>query len=229
MGTETVTHPSRFNTDVLDAMVPTLLGWDLPIHDPFAGTGERLGALATRLGLTFSGTEIEPEFIVDFRVVPGDATRAESYPFWRHCVVTSPVYPNGMADHFHAQDTSKRHTYRQALAETIGHDRELHGHNMGRYGPRGGKEAARAHWALASMAVLHWPDHVLVNVKDFIIAGTTYQVVNRWRLLLQGAGYAITTINVPVRGQGFGANRDARVDYETILVGERIPTNQEDT
>jgi hypothetical protein len=58
--------------------------WDLPVHDPFAGTGERLGALCDTLGLTFTGTEIEPEFARDRRVHAGDSAEAGTY-LGHHC------------------------------------------------------------------------------------------------------------------------------------------------
>src|SRR5690606_14377285 len=96
----------------------------------------RLGELCDRLGLVFTGTELEPEFIADPRVRPGDSTMAQTYPAHEHAVVTSPAYPNGMTDHFRARDASRRHTYRQALATVLGHDRPLHPNNMGRWGNR---------------------------------------------------------------------------------------------
>lgn len=103
----TAAHPARWSPQIIDVLRTELAGapW---VHDPFAGTGERLGALCDEIGVEFSGTELEEAFIVDPRVVPGDSRDNRTYPrlpwpaigwgpYW---IVTSPVYPNGMADHF---------------------------------------------------------------------------------------------------------------------------------
>ena len=54
----------RWTPGILDAIAPVIADLGLPVHDPFAGTGERLGRLCDRLGLPFTGREIEPEFLV---------------------------------------------------------------------------------------------------------------------------------------------------------------------
>ena len=106
-----VHHPARYSAVLLDTIRPALAGAP-HVHDPFAGTGERLGALCDELGVTYSGTEIEPSFIVDPRVRQGDSRRWPTYPpFWPvqpgsapervpYWIATSPVYANGMADNF---------------------------------------------------------------------------------------------------------------------------------
>ena len=138
----TVQHPARYSPEVLEVfrfLIPRLTR----VHDPFAGTGERLGRVADDRPWFFTGTELEEAFIVDHRVAQGDATDPDSYPWPVACgacgdpdpvpaapcgshvlrpytVVTSPVYPNGMADDFvsSAADTSERKTYRHAKAAT---------------------------------------------------------------------------------------------------------------
>lgn len=94
-----MTHPARYSAVLLDALRPILAAAP-HVHDPFAGTGERLGALCDELGVSFTGTEIEPEFAEDRRVMVGDSRDAGTYPRLPHWIVTSPVYPNGMADNF---------------------------------------------------------------------------------------------------------------------------------
>jgi hypothetical protein len=215
-----VSHPARYTPAILEAVVPVLTQWGLPIHDPFSGTGERLGALCDQLGLTFTGTEIEPEFIVDGRVRPGDSTQPASYPTRTCCIVTSPTYPNGMADHFRARDGSRRHTYRQALATTTGSDRELHPHNSGRYTVRHGAQAEARYWQLMHRAVAHWPARVVVDLSDFITAGRTYPLVDKWIALLVDYGYEIADpIEVETPRQRHGANGEARAETEAILIG----------
>jgi hypothetical protein len=219
-----VDHPARFSTELLPALAKPLADWRLPVHDCFAGTGERLGHLCDELGLPFTGTEIEHPFIVDARVRRGDSTEARAYPTGEYVVATSPSYPNGMADHFKASDVSKRNTYRAALARTIGYDRELHPNNTARYNNRRGERIERQYWHLMRQAVAHWPDHVVVNVKDHYYtrdgAEQLYPTVAKWIELLESYGYAVARDDVKTPGQQFGANRH-RVETEAVLVCER--------
>lgn len=101
-------HPAPYSPEVLAAFTGLFgryLDGPVLVHDPFAGTGERLGGLCDTLGLPFSGTELAEAFIVDPRVRQGDSTLKGTYPRRKHWVVaTSPVYPNGIADDFHAQE-----------------------------------------------------------------------------------------------------------------------------
>ena len=228
----TKAHPAQFSGIILEHIAPIIDGWDLPVHDPFAGTGVRLGRLCDSLHLPFTGTELEPEFIVDPRVLQGDSTEARSYPIsfdrvttdrLSYVIVTSPSYPNGMADHFRARDQSERHTYRQAIANIRGEDRELHEHNMGRYSARAGRKAMELHMDIARRCVAHWPDRAIVNVSDFIVAGEVFDYAQRWvELLEDDHGYEIVmNLAVATPRQRHGANGAARVDHETILVAVR--------
>lgn len=213
----------RWTQAILDALATVIAAWGLPVHDPFAGEGERLGLLCDHLGVPFSGTEIEPEYILDPRVRPGDSTQSDSYPAWEHVVVTSPAYPNGWTDHFHARDASRRHTYRQALAVLLGHDRPLHPNNMGRYGFRQGKRAEAKHYRIAAAAVRWWPPHVAVNVSDFIHHhDQVHAVVGPWVNLLGAAGYHVADpVPVATPRQRHGANGRVRVEHEHILIASR--------
>jgi hypothetical protein len=216
-----VTHPARWTPAILDAIEPVIVDLGLPVHDPFAGTGERLGALCDKVALPFTGTEIEAPFIIDPRVKQGDSSDPATYPPHPHVVVTSPVYPNGMADHFRARDTSKRHTYRQALATILGYDQPLHANNMGRYAgrTRRGMASERRHFDIARRCIVHWPDHVIVNVKDVITKTEVVPVVELWKELLVTRAYEVVDeIKVATPGQRNGANSDARADHEMVLV-----------
>lgn len=227
-----MSHPAKFSPQILDALRPIIENLGLHVHDPFAGTGERLGALCDRVGVPFSGTELEPEYIVDPRVKPGNSTKPDAYPWhcWpgqdiRDCVVvTSPVYPNGMTDHFEAKDGSRRHTYRQGLAAIRGSDRPLHVDNMGRYGNahRRSWASQAAHFDIAHRCVTWWPQLAVVNVKD--VKATRYEVpvVGLWRALLDEHGYRIVEqVDVDCPGHRDGANGDLRADHEAVLVAER--------
>lgn len=240
-----MSHPARFSKEVIDVMVEILQGCHkmdaavghrvtpFHLHDPFAGTGERLWDLAQRIDPPgwISGTEIEAEFIVNKWIRQGDATDASTYPTWPYVIVTSPSYPNGMSDSWDAQDGSKRKTYRSALKQITGVDRELHDHNMGRYGYRGtGQDSPKRaqYWNIASTAVANWggASMVLVNVSDFIWSRngveTIEPVTNQWANLLSRHGWVNQTqCPVGTRRMKFGANRDVRVDVECVLVGTR--------
>jgi hypothetical protein len=213
-----VKHPARWSPQILDAVGPVIEKVGLPVHDPFAGTGERLGALCDRLGLAFTGTELEPEFILDPRVQWGDSTDTSTYPDDVHLIVTSPAYPNGMCDHFEARDTSRRHTYRHSL------DRPLHVNNMGRYSTRGGSAVKEAmHFGIAERCVRYWPNCAVVNVKDFVAKGKVYPVVATWRGLLSEAGFTVMReLEVRAPGQRHGANGRLRVAHEVILLAKRL-------
>jgi hypothetical protein len=216
-------HPAKWSPEILAVIAPVIRARRLPVHDPFAGTGDRLGQLCAQLGLTFTGTEIEPEFARDSRVRAGDSTDPATYPQHEYVIVTSPAYPNGMSDHFKASNVTGRHTYRQALTQTIGYDRPLHPNNMGRYGIRYGQHALDRHYDIARQCVQHWPDHVIVNVSDFIMRRTErVHVVDQWISILETAGYTITeVIPITTPRQRHGANADARVDHEAVLIATR--------
>lgn len=243
-----MSHPARYSKEVVDTLVGLLQSLNamdkavgrrpgIWIHDPFAGTGERLYEIASRLDppAEYSGTEIEKEFIVMRRtsyggVYHGDATNPQSYPTWPYVIVTSPAYPNGMADSWAAQDPSKRKNYRAALREITGEDRELHPNNQGRYGYRGttAKSKKRVeYWRIAREAVTNWDKAslVIVNVSDFIYSKRgvdhTEPVVQEWADLLQEFGWLTYRVPVGTRRMRHGANSDKRVPAEWILVGSR--------
>jgi hypothetical protein len=147
-----------------------------------------------------------------------------------YTIVTSPVYPNGMADDFvsSATDGSTRRTYRHAKAELTGQrDAKLHERNMGRWGYRGRSLTSSArmmYWHLAERAVVCWDaERALVNVSDFIEGkGVVTPVVRPWCELLVRHGWRIEqTVEVPTRRMRNGANRDARVEHEVIIDARR--------
>jgi hypothetical protein len=212
-------HPAQWSAEILKAMTPALVMLNMAVHDPFAGTGVRLGALCKSLGLTFTGTEMVREFIVDERVKPGDSTTLDGYPAQPYAIVTSPVYPNGMADHFKAAEPETRHTYRQALHRLRGEDSPLSERNMGRWSIRSGTKAFERYATLASCAISWWyPSVALVNVSDFYVGDDIFPLVRFWRELLGHAGYKFAAdIEVKTRRQGHGANGKRRVDHETVL------------
>lgn len=220
-------HPAPFSAEVLDVIEEHGPGARVDrrlirVHDPFAGDGVRLGALCDRMGWTFSGTELERPFIVDRRVVQGNACDRSTYPRGRFVIVTSPVYPNGIADHFNAQDDSERRTYRTARAKITGRDRPLHYDNQGRYGYRGSglTSPTRAmYWNIAGRAVACWSraEAIYLNVSDFPVGNRVEPLVNQWCVLIEGLGWTIEWARqVSTPRYRNGANRTNRVDGEVV-------------
>lgn len=240
-------HPARFSPEIVARIREILLErhpfdeiWNRPIlHDPFAGTGERLAEIARTddVGFSYSGTECELEFIHEDhlgKIVWGDATIGRTYPSparpW--IIVTSPVYPNGMADHWKAKDGSIRKTYFAAKRKLSGDpDAELHHNNMGRFGYRGTKRGGRSrkrdgYWRVAREASAHWgcADYLIVNVSDFLHSnGAVEPLVADWiELLTEERGWVLgQAIEVETQRMGLGENRNERAPTETILVFER--------
>lgn len=217
-----MSHPAPYSPEVLDKLA-RLVPVGTRVHDPFAGEGLRLGKRADEIGWTFTGTEIEAPFIEDDRVRVGNALDPATYPTGRYCIVTSPVYPNGIADNFNAQDGSRRRTYRAALAKLTGMDRELHPDNQGRWGYRGTSIASTrraVYWNLATRAVACWSgaDAVFLNVSDFTAKDRTEPVVDGWAGVLRSNGWRIVKAHpVKTRRWRDGANSDKRVDGEVVL------------
>lgn len=222
-------HPAPFSAEVLDAMRAILAaghddGKIKRVHDPLAGEGVRLGALCDEIGLTFSGTEIEAPFIIDPRVKHGDSTKRGTYPRGPFVIATSPVYPNGMADDFHAQDSSERRTYRSARAAIVGKDERLHQNNQARWGYRGTplhSNARAMYWRLADKLVDCWgrSSMALVNVSDFYSGNRREAVVDGWVRTLHAHGFTISHVHeVETKRYRNGAGRANRVEAEALII-----------
>jgi hypothetical protein len=226
-------HPARFSGAIVDKLREVLLARaPIPyIFDPFAGTGERLAEL---LGDDFEGggIELHNHFIVNRKLVKvGDATKAKCYPRRPFVVVTSPVYPNGMAESWNVSpgDTSTRNTYSGALAKLGGLPKP---NDMGVFGYRGTKRDGRslrraAYWSLAGEAVACWTASpctgIFLNVSDFLSGGVVEPLVQDWRALLREHGWKIThTYKVRTPRHKGNEHADQRLDYESILVAVRL-------
>jgi hypothetical protein len=215
-------NPAPYSDEIIAAferMIPRLVEPGLVVHDPFAGDGVKLGALCDRIGYEFTGTDLEhwrvPGGRRDYRMITGDSTDEGTYPEAPFVVVTSPSYNNGVNDHFAPRETSRRLTYR------VNAGRPLHVNNTGRYSGRGSKTAEAEYWRLTSGCVKHWPDLVLVNVKDSYREEKLYPFVSLWRKVLREHGYTVRRRSVKCPGWRYGENHAARVDVEAILIGTR--------
>ena len=86
-------HPSQYSPEVIEAL-RTFIRPGSRVHDPYAGTGVRLGKLCDELQCKFSGTDIERWSVMDRRIKVADANDGRYYPKTAFTVVTSPVYLN---------------------------------------------------------------------------------------------------------------------------------------
>lgn len=209
------THPARFTPAILQAIEPTLARLGLPVHDPFAGEGRRLGALCDRLGLTFTGADIEAWPERDERVAVADSRDAASYPDGPFVVVTSPPYFGNRISTDYANGptpttkTAGRHSYGISLG------RGLADANLARL-CRPTRQAE--HDAFAAAIVQWWPQHVIVNVDS--------PIAEQWEAILASAGYTIVQrldIVTPRLGGGL-AGATKRASAERILLAERAPS-----
>lgn len=215
-----MSHPAQFSKPIIDALRIELEGANKTVFDPFAGLGVRLGELCDELGVPFLGIDIEDWPGRDKRVWLGDATNLISYPYDDFIIVSSPTYPNGISDHFKSNDKSKRFTYRSALGK------DLQENNTGRYSIRGGQKKWDKYWELVSKCVDCWSAKkadAYINIKGFIHKGELVDLPKLWKDLLSQRGYDIVKeIEIPCPGIRMGANREARLDNEVILVGKFV-------
>lgn len=207
------THPARFTPAILQAIEPTLARLALPVHDPFGGEGRRLAALCDRLGLAFTGADIEAWAERDSRVAVDDSRRAGSYPMGEFVVVTSPPYFGNRISTDYANGptpttkTAGRHSYGISLG------RPLDDANLARL-CRPARQAE--HDAFAASIVRWWPQHAIVNVDS--------PIAEQWEAILVGAGYLITQridVATPRLGGGL-AGAEKRAGAERILLAERV-------
>lgn len=225
-------HPARFSKEIITRL-RSILEPGVHLHDPFGGSGVRLGKLADEIGCSFSGTELAPAFIIDPRVVHGDATVRGTYPRKRRWwIVTSPVYPNGIADSWKISDASSRTTYRSRQTEILGEDRDFHENNQARYGYRGtkrdGQSQKRQHyWRIARESVLHWSraERVILNVSDFKHSnGEIEPFTKDWISLMKENGWSLVRhhkVATPRNRKGSKKSQVERMPFESVLVFER--------
>lgn len=220
---ELTKHPAKFTDAILDRANEMLNFMRVPrnsiippiLYDPFAGTGKGVDYFqATGEFCTF-GTELEREWAEQSgRVIVADALAyMREHPASVDIVFTSPAYGNRMADHHDAKDTSKRNTYRHKLGRPLsaGSSAAL----------QWGEEYRRFHldaWSLVA-SMLRPGGYFLLNVKDHIRKGDEQDVPKWHYATCVNLGFLpVETVQVPVRGNGFGQNRDARVEYELLFL-----------
>jgi hypothetical protein len=243
-------HPAQYSDELLPHIKAMLIahwgGWQadrfhsMMLLDPFAGLGIKMAALAREIGgVHFTGVEIEPGYakggVASPYVVRGDSRNLKAVPGIGHFVrfdgaVTSPVYPNGMADNFHQSDSDKsiRRTYVHGLRSVYGKDYELQPGNAAGTNPRRNPHGMlRFHDINEAVydsvfEVLRPGAPFIVNVKD-----TPYMpdFASFTQKMLRCCGFEVKpqTCVVECPGSNFGANQHSGVKapYEHLILARR--------
>jgi len=222
-----VKHPAKFSPSILDVIRDILSTRAVPedalILDPFSGVGRchDLGWPRT------VGVELEMPWC---RVQEGPVVRADStaLPFRAQtfdAAVTSPTYGNRFADKHKAKDGSVRRSYTHDLRTSTGdEDYQLHPGNTG--GMKWGRDYWRVHGAVYDEVwrVLVDGGLFVVNVSDHIKNRKVVRVVDWHRRALAARGFEVVDVlDVETPRLRHGANRDARVDGEAVIVCEKEP------
>jgi hypothetical protein len=230
-------HPAKFSKQVLE-VIADIIPPNVDVLDPMAGVGWPLvNALP---GRRIIGIEIEADWAAAHPCVrQGNAKHlpfADGEYTW---AVTSCTYANRMADSHNAQERCKpcgatgildgepcekcggvgRRVYKRlTYTHQIGH--ELHPENTGRM--QWGKRYRSEHeaiWAELRRVLARNASTFILSISDHIRAKKVVPVTD-WHIeTLEDLGFVlIDKWPVETDRMGFGANRDARVDNEWVLV-----------
>lgn len=208
-----VKHPARFTPALIPVMAGMLRGVTR-VLDPFGGVGG-IFALAPLLpGVEIQAIELEAEWAgCDARIRQGNALALPWAAGYFDAICTSPTYGNRLADHHLARDAARRRSYTHDLG------RPLQADNSGRlhWGPQY-QDFHRRAWTEARR-VLQPGGRFVLNVKDHIRGGEVAPVT-AWHVgALRGLGFRLAEeVRVPCPGMRWGANREARVGYESVLL-----------
>lgn len=128
-------------------------------------------------------------------------------------ICTSPTYGNRMADHFNANDDSKRITYRHFLG------RPLNEQNTGRM--QWGQKYKDKHIRVYKECkrVLKNKGLMIINISNHIRKGKCINVVAWHKRLLTNMGMRLLDeLKIETPRMGFGQNSKNRVQYESLLI-----------
>jgi hypothetical protein len=240
-------HPATFSKALFPYLIEELVGCH-HVLDPFAGVGTiHILADAAGVPRS-TGIELEEEwanadlFASSERVqYIGDARHWVPLIQDFDCVVTSPAYANRMADHHDAKERCKAcggvailvdgcvkcdgKGFRQYKRNTYKHrlGRDLTEGNSGgmQWTGSGGDEYRALHqeiWTLCIGGLTPGGKFVL-NIKDHY-RGDKQQYVTDWHhmILIESGLTPRRSYKIPTPGNRQGANREKRIDYESVLV-----------
>ena len=236
-------HPAKFSMSVIDLMGELLAKWLGPVDthpwrilDPFAGIG-RVELLRNEEDPRPEwrrwtvGLELERPWACNASAATVQES-AKAIPFATgsfDAVCTSVVYMNRMRDDFVSRDDSERNTYTHKLRELTGDPtRKLHPDNTGRMNDRQYTAASQRH--IGEMRRVLTPSGLLLlNVSNSFRSPekglqVEHATVERWLNWLTLAHFYIRAV-VPVGTPryGFGANYNARVEHEVVIVAQSRP------
>lgn len=224
-------HPCPWTPAVLDEVVHQLnveaMYLDVPrlaVIDGFAGDGRRVAAHPGAQRHVWIGLELEPSFIAAPWVQEGNALRIPFGAGSFDAYATSLVFPNGMTDDFVSSEDSHRNTYSHYARANVG-DRtyRLHRDNAGamgwgRKGDGGRWRELHARAFAEGRRVLGKGGLFVLEVKDHYVAGERIEVTAWVASELRRQGCTeVAWVDVPVRGNRNGANRELRFDYSTVM------------
>lgn len=207
---DTIQHPAKFSEPILELLREIAVELPGPILDPFAGTGRihDIGRDDT------VGIEIEPEWAnMHERTYLGDATKLPYPDNSFGSVVTSPTYGNRMADQYDGRDGSRRHTYRTALDRPVSV-----GSSAGMQWGKEYRDLHRRAWREA-FRVIRPGGKLVLNISDHIRKGQIV-AVTAWHVdTLLDIGFECDKWEtVSTARNRHGANGDARVDFESVIL-----------
>ncbi len=214
-----VTHPAKFSPELIKPMADFLRGCRI-ILDCCAGTGKLVEILDHGVDAELILNEIEPEWAEMARarcagravtVIVGDARCLPLADGSVDGIGVSFTYGNRMADTF--TDHTKRITYTAALGRTL---------SPGSTGDEGfGPEFRQSHREILAecVRVSRRGAKFVLNMSNHIADGVEVDVTGWFIRCLESFGYVQRDrVDVTTKRNGFGVNREARVEFESVIL-----------
>jgi SAM-dependent methyltransferase len=212
-----ISHPAKYTDSLFPVFVRMLRGSKC-ILDPFGGTGKIFQLQPWLPDAQIEAIEIEPEWCAMHpRTTLGNALALPWPDGHFDAICTSVTYGNRMADCHNAKDDSRRNTY----THTIG--RKLHPDNSGAMQWGAKYRAFHISAWVEAKRVLRRGGILILNCKNHIRAGKEMHVTEWHRETLKALGFLhVETQHVATPSQRHGANGDARLPYESVIMFEKV-------